>query len=116
MRVADRPARVRAQARPDGVLAVAGDLTFETVPDVYAESRAWFERAGGRITVDLAEVQRADSAGLALLIEWLRRAQARRVPIAFVDVPEQLQSLARVHGVGRALGPGNDNAAGAPPA
>ncbi|HEY8553493.1 MAG TPA: STAS domain-containing protein, partial [Burkholderiales bacterium] len=70
MRTSERSVRARAQARPDGVLAVAGDLTFETVPEIYAESRAWFERANGRVTVDLAEVERADSAGLALLLEW----------------------------------------------
>jgi phospholipid transport system transporter-binding protein len=44
-------------------------------------------------------VTRADSAGLALLIEFLRTAGHAGNSVHFVNVPEQLLSIARVSGL-----------------
>ncbi len=97
----------RATAQGDGVLAVSGALTFDTVPDVFQQSLDWVQKANGRLTIDLKEVQRADSAGLALLVEWLRRARAKGAEVAFINVPEQVRSLIRVNGLNQALGVDN---------
>lgn len=93
-----------ATPRADGVIAVRGALTFESVPDVLVGSAAWFEQASGPITVDLADVERADSAGVALLVEWQRLGRAKRREVRFINVPEQMQSLIRVNGLSEALG------------
>ena len=51
----------------------------------------------GRATViDLAGVTASDSAGLALLIEWLSVARASRRSLNYENVPLQLQQLARL--------------------
>jgi len=82
----------------NGNWLLEGELDFSTVPDVLA-------RAGGRlagegvIRVDLKGVTRADSAGLALLLAWLRRSEQAGRRIAFVNVPGQLLSIARVCGL-----------------
>lgn len=81
---------------------VAGALTFETVPGLYQNSARWFEGAGDLI-LDLAQVERADSAGLALLIEWLRRAQAANRTLRFANIPAQVQTLIRINGLQDAL-------------
>jgi phospholipid transport system transporter-binding protein len=81
---------------------VAGALTFETVPDLYQSSASWFEGAG-ELTLDLAQVERTDSAGLALLIEWLRRAQAANRTLRFANIPAQVQTLIRINGLQDAL-------------
>ena len=47
----------------------------------------------------LKGVTRADSAGLALLLEWLRRSERAGCSISFVNVPEQLMSIARICGL-----------------
>jgi phospholipid transport system transporter-binding protein len=52
-----------------------------------------------RLRVDLAGVTRADSAGLALLVEWLRESEIAGNSIEFVNVPAQLLSIARVCGL-----------------
>ena len=52
-----------------------------------------------QITVDLKGVTRADSAGLALLVEWLRESENAGNSIEFVNVPTQLLSIARVCGL-----------------
>lgn len=93
----------------DGTLAVSGVLTFDAVPDVLKQSAAWIDKAGGPITMDLKEVRRADSAGLALLVEWLRRAKEKGRQLRFVNVPDQVRSLIRVNGLSEALGVDNHN-------
>mgnify|MGYP003439476283 FL=1 len=81
---------------------VAGALTFETVPDLYRNSASWFEGAG-ELILDLAQVERTDSAGLALLIEWLRRAQTANRTLRFANIPAQVQTLIRINGLQDAL-------------
>ena len=81
---------------------VTGALTFETVPDLYRSSAGWFEGAG-ELILDLAQVERTDSAGLALLIEWLRRAQAANRTLRFANIPAQVQTLIRINGLQDAL-------------
>ena len=55
------------------------------------------------IRVDLSGVTRSDSAGLALLVEWLREAERRYKAITFVNMPAQMQSIARVCGLDEML-------------
>lgn len=94
----------QATAQGDGVLAVRGALTFHTVPDLFRQSSAWMQKSSGLVTIDLKDVQRADSAGLALLVEWLHLARGKGRDVRFVNVPEQVRSLSRVNGLSRALG------------
>ena len=93
----------QATAHGDGVLTVRGVLSFDTVPDVYAQSAAWVQKSQGAITIDLKGVDRADSAGLALLVEWLHLARDKSRELKFLNVPEQVRSLIRVNGLSQAL-------------
>lgn len=90
--------------RRDDAIEVAGPLTFDTVPRVHADTAGWFRSGAGEITVDLAGVSRADSAGLALLVEWLRLAKAAGRDLRLANVPEQLRSIVRVNNLSEALG------------
>jgi phospholipid transport system transporter-binding protein len=87
----------------NGTLAVSGALTFSTVPDVWQQSAEWLRRSDGPSTIDLNDLRRTDSAGLALLVEWLRLATAAGRSLRFVNIPEQVRSLIRVNGLGKAL-------------
>lgn len=82
--------------------AVSGMLTFDTVPGLYRTSDSWFA-GGAEIVIDLAQVARADSAGLALMIEWLRRARVAGGKLRFANIPAQVQTLIRVNGLQDAL-------------
>ena len=86
----------------DGRLKVRGDLGFETATAALRDglrlmqgSTAW--------TVDLAGVEAGDSAGLAVLVEWLSAAQARGGSLRYVDVPAQILAIARISGLERLL-------------
>jgi len=97
-------AAAEATMDDDGTLTVSGVLSFDTVPDVFAKSAAWVQKSQGAITIDLKNVDRADSAGLALLVEWLQLARRRNLSLTFANMPEQVRSLARVNGLSNALG------------
>ena len=79
------------------VQSVSGPLTFHSVPGIFSASGKWF--AGGALTIDLKQVTQADSAGLALLIEWLRQARQAGVSLTFSNIPPQMQGLIRVNGL-----------------
>lgn len=87
----------------DGVVEVSGDLTFATVPGVLAEGSAWINGNPSGLTVDLKGVTRTDSAGVALMLEWLRLARAADRPLHFVNLSDQLIHLIRVSGLSQAF-------------
>lgn len=86
-----------------GRFRVSGPMTFETITGLLQQSAT---QLGGseRIEVDLAHVAESDSAGLALLIEWMRLARQRNTSIAYTNVPRQLAALARISEVDEMLG------------
>jgi len=76
--------------------AVVGELGFETVRGLLASSGAQFAGAGQQFDVDLSGITQSDSAGLALLIEWLKLAIRSGKTVRFTRVPAQLRSLAQI--------------------
>ena len=56
--------------RPDGSLCVSGDLVFGTVNLLLNRGIGLLDRGGPHV-IDLSDVEHCDSAGLALLLEWL---------------------------------------------
>ena len=87
----------------DGRWLLSGELSFESVPALLITHQVANPDTGGAIRVDLAEVTRVDSAGLALLVEWLRVSRAAGVSIVFENVPAQLQAIAQVCGLDNIL-------------
>lgn len=79
-----------------------GDLGFDTVTAVLQHSGVKMLQHT-QLQVDLNGVTRADSAGLALLVEWLRESERAGNDIAFINVPGQLLSIARVCGLDEIL-------------
>lgn len=82
-----------------GRLQVSGDLTFATVTPLLRESKALFDAGATPLLVDLSGVGRADSAGLALLIEWLRLAHSAGRDLRFLALPGQMQAIAQAGGL-----------------
>lgn len=55
--------------------------------------------AGGETEVDLQHVQRFDSTAVAALLAWHRQAAGQGVPLRVANLPQGLESLAKVYGV-----------------
>ncbi len=85
-----------AALRPggDGIFVVSGPLTFDSAPGLWRESSGLLDGAR-EVVLDLNDVTRTDSAGLALLLAWMREARRRGVDIRFRHIPEQLMAIAR---------------------
>jgi phospholipid transport system transporter-binding protein len=78
-------------------LAIRGALTFATARLASAAGlRAIGASAARRLEVDFAAVTAADSAGLAVCLVWLARAQRDGRELRFVNLPAHIRSLARI--------------------
>ncbi len=78
----------------DGRFALSGDMTFETADKILKASESPFEDHT-QIEVDLAGVSASDSAGLALLLEWVTWANHSVREIRFANVPEKIHAIAK---------------------
>ena len=79
----------------DNQFAVSGSLNFATVSQLLIQSKSLFANAAA-IDIDLSAVQHADSAGLALLLEWLRYGKQVNKVVHFHGLPTQLRTLASI--------------------
>jgi len=84
-----------------GRLSLSGRLDFQSVAELLAEDP--LGSASGELQVDLAQVSHSNSAGLALLLEWMKKAQQKGLQIKYHNVPEQLLVIARAYGVDQVL-------------
>lgn len=91
-------------AMENGGFRVEGELTFASVPKMLKTSARLFQ-GQSRIRLDLSGVRRADSAGLALLIDWRAQAGREKRALEFHAIPEQIRAMARVNGVESMLAP-----------
>jgi len=77
-------------------------LDFATVAPLLAEGERLL-RGPGPVEIDLAGVTSANSAGLALLLEWLDLARRRQLRLHFRNLPESLVRLAELTNLGDLL-------------
>lgn len=85
-----------------GRFRVEGRLSFDTVVEALAASQRLFSESD-TVQLDLSGVTATDSAGLALLIEWVRRAQHGKCQLSFSHVPEQILAIAKISDVDKLL-------------
>ncbi len=80
---------------PSGQIQITGVLDYDTVPALWTQYRT--QLASLPVwEIDLANVERSNSAGLALLITWLREARQQEKPVRLLNIPEQMLQIARV--------------------
>ena len=78
-------------------LTLSGPVTLENVARVLQEGLQQI-REGAR-SVDLGGVTELDSSLLAMLLAWLREARLRNSELAFANLPQGLETIARLYGV-----------------
>lgn len=78
----------------DGRFAVSGEMTFNTAEKILKASESLFEDHT-QLEVDLSDVTMSDSAGLALLLEWVTWANHSVREIRFTGMPEKILAIAR---------------------
>jgi len=88
-----------------GTLRLEGDLGFATVGGIVDAGRAAIAATtASRLVLDLGAVEKSDSAGVALILDWMRAAKARQVEVEVRGVPAQLALIARLGGLASLIG------------
>jgi len=83
----------RATVERDGkTLSVHGELDFDSVAALLNATDPQFA-TDPPTRVDLGGVSRANSAGVALLVEWLILTRRHDQELAFINVPAQMQAI-----------------------
>ena len=93
----------RLTPQGEGCFLLQGELNMHTVPALWRKANALLAGGTGSVAIDLAGVSRADSAGLALLLDWLRQTRAQGRKITFEHLPAQLQAIVNVSGLDEVL-------------
>ena len=70
---------------------------FEDLNAIEAQGRRAIDQ--GDSVFDFSAVKKADSAVLALLLQWLRRANQKGLQPEVINLPEGMWSLAKLYGV-----------------
>lgn len=82
------------QSLGEGNFRVSSDLTTETVPELWAQSKKLFPPTEAlSICIDVSNVVHVDSGGLALLVAWARWANFKDKKFALQGKSEQLAVL-----------------------
>jgi len=96
------PTGARLITAGEGRLRVEGVLDFGSVGRLAADSEVLFRR-NAHLRIDLAGVEAANSAGLALLLEWMDLARSLRIDLRFMNLPESLLRIAAFSNLGSLL-------------
>ena len=83
--------------KSDNYVMLSGDLTFATIHKKNVQLID-FKKTQGEVVLDLTEIKNSDSAGLALLIEWMKLSKKNQAQLKFKNIPQQLLTLAKLSG------------------
>ncbi len=87
--------RATLNCADDGILTINGEFGFATASDLLTQGQNLVNRRK-ELTIDLSGVTGSDSAGLALMLEWMDQFKAAGQQLHFLNVPESLLEIARV--------------------
>lgn len=100
----------RIEALQKGYFRLTGELVFATVPEIHEQGIALFDAAGEDLHIDLHDVSHTDSAGIVLLIGWMRYASKKNKTLQFLNIPAQMWAIAQVSSLDQILPLGNMDA------
>ncbi len=87
---------VSAAAERDGpTLRVSGELNFASVADLWRATGPLFA-TDPPLRIDLGGVTHSNSAGVALLVEWMAQTRRHRRELIFLNVPAQMRAIIQV--------------------
>jgi phospholipid transport system transporter-binding protein len=87
-----------------GRILVAGELTFATARDARHLGLLVLEGSSAqRLIIDCSGVTRSDSAGLAVLLDWLAWGRRKSRVIALENLPASLVAIAKISEVDELL-------------
>jgi phospholipid transport system transporter-binding protein len=89
--------RVEVSEPSQGRVTVSGELTFATARDARHVGILVLESSSAQsIVIDCSGVTRADSAGLAVLLDWLAWGRRKSRALSLQNLPASLVAIARI--------------------
>jgi phospholipid transport system transporter-binding protein len=80
-----------------GRIIVSGELTFATAREARQVGTLVLEGSrASSLVIDCAGVIRGDSAGLAVLLDWLAWARRKAKPVRLENLPASLVAIAKI--------------------
>lgn len=91
-------ASCQIEAQGDGRVRVTGELTFATAREARAAGQRVLKSQPPQqaIHIDCGGIVRGDSAGLAVLLDWLGWARAAGQRLTYANLPPQIISIAEI--------------------
>ena len=90
-------ARVAISESAPGRVVVTGELTFASAREARQRGVLVLESSRAeRLVIDCGAVTRADSAGLAVLLDWLAWGRRKSRAISLENLPASLLAIARI--------------------
>lgn len=88
----ERDEGIQIERSADHGIRLKGQLSVDTIPGVLNRSDEWFQGQSS-LSVDLSGIDHSDSAGVALLLEWLRRAREQGCRLQYRNLPRQMRAI-----------------------
>ncbi|KJG10502.1 anti-sigma B factor antagonist [Photobacterium kishitanii] len=83
------------QVIAEGQYHLSGVLDRDTVPDFWRQRHQWMPH-NKRLTIDLADLSRVDSAGMVMLLHLCQQLEQAGSGVMLHNVPQQLKTLFRL--------------------
>lgn len=83
--------------RKDGCLYVVAPMTMANARGLLDAGRSALQQ--GEMVFDFTAVAEADSSAIAVMLGWLRAADASGACVKFAHIPAGVRSLAELYGV-----------------
>ena len=101
---ARQSARVGISEATPGRITVTGELTFATARDARQLGVLVLDSSRAQsLVIDCSGVTRADSAGLAVLLDWLAWGRRKPRPVTLENLPASLVAIAKISEVDELL-------------
>jgi len=95
--------RFTHQMGNDNTLFVQGDLDVYSVGETIRQGCKLIRSNKSFEVIDLGQVQKFDSAGLAFVVELMKVAQQEKKKLQFKNIPTRLRAVAEIYGLSKIL-------------
>jgi len=89
---------IPSQANP-ALFCLAGALAYDTAKSSVQLGQQALKGEQAAVVFDCQSVTRIDTAGIAVLLAWLRYAKAQQCALSFQHLPNQAQALLKSSGL-----------------
>jgi len=79
-------------------IQISGELDFYNVMSLYQKSMPQLQKCP-ELIFDFSAVKSSDSAGLALIIEWIKLSKQLKKSIHFTHLSSDIMSIAKAAGI-----------------